>query len=594
MADEYARGAPARRLKQALSAILITQNLRYWLVAIWGSALCVATDWRTAAIWCAATSIAALARGEFERRLARGAFEHPVTALTAAAAANSLIWAVAPILAWNTGQIWSQMIAVAMLMAAFLMVFTQFGHMLRQALIANAPYTAVAVWFALHMQKTGEFWPFMACVLVIGGSMHANVQFWRVHRRMIERYQNRQATLIGELELARDRANAANAAKSAFLAMISHELRTPMNGVLGAAQLLDGAGLTRAQKRYVEMIRTSGDGLLGLLNDILDFARIESGHIELEAIAFDLPDLIRQAAAIWSAKADGKGLDFQTVIAPETPATVVGDPARLSQIVHNLLSNAIKFTDEGHVVLEVGAERLESGRARISVTVSDSGIGIPAADRARLFQPFFQLDSSSTRRFGGAGLGLAISRRLAELSGGRMEVDSEPGRGSRFALVLDLDVTEWGRRGAAPAAGTLADRPSGRPLRILVADDHATGRKLILLWLELEGHAFTAADNGRAALEICAGQAFDLILMDADMPVMDGPSAVRALRAGAGVNQRTPVVMLSASARAEDHDAGLRAGADAWLTKPIDFNALRTMLAQFAAPASGHEDSAAA
>jgi signal transduction histidine kinase/ActR/RegA family two-component response regulator len=581
MADEYAYNAPARRLKQALSAMMITQNLRYWLVAVWAIALGFSVGWQAGALWGAAAAAASVLRGEFEHRLARGAYTRPELTMTAMATANGVLWVIAPLLAWNTGRAWPQMIAVSMVLAASLMVFTQFGHRLRQAAIANAPYVAAAAWFALQMQKTGEFWPFIICILVMGAALATNVLFSRVHRMLIERYQSKRAVLIGELEAARDVANAANAAKSTFLAMISHELRTPMNGVLGAAQLLDGASLSPAQKRYVEMIRTSGDSLLNLLNDMLDFAKIESGKIEIESIEIDLPALCGQVGSIWSAKAESKGLGYALAVAPDAPTMIVGDPTRLSQIIHNLLSNATKFTAAGRVSLTVDAEWLGPDRARISLAVADTGLGISAEDRARLFQPFSQLDSSSTRRFGGTGLGLAISQRLAGLLGGSLDVASQPGEGSTFTLTLDVAVAAWIRPDSAPAAKEEASAAT-RPLKIMVAEDHPINRKLLLLWLEMEGHSFTAAENGQIALEHCASQVFDVILMDVNMPVMDGLSAVRALRRGSGANRDTPVVMLSASARAEDHDAGLGAGADAYLSKPIDFAALRFTLEQVA------------
>jgi signal transduction histidine kinase/ActR/RegA family two-component response regulator len=593
MADEYARNAPARGLRQALSATVITQNLRFWLVAVWSFALGFAVNWQAAALWGCAAAAASVVRGEAERRLSRGRFRRPAAIMTAVATSNGVLWVIAPLLAWNTGVAWSQMVAVSMVLAAILMVFTQFGHRLRQAAIASLPYAAASAWFAVNMRKTGEFWPFVVCVMVLGGAMFANVLFWRVNRALIERYQANQARLIGELEEARDTANAANAAKSAFLAMISHELRTPMNGVLGAAQLLEGAGLTSAQRRYVEMIRTSGDSLLTLLNDILDFAKIESGRVELEAIEIDLAGLIDRVAAIWSAKAESKGLDYVVAIDPQTPAMIVGDPTRLSQIVHNLLSNATKFTDAGSVSLTVSVERLEDERARIAIAVADTGLGISAADHARLFQPFSQLDSSSTRRFGGTGLGLAISRRLAEMIGGGLHVVSEPGRGSVFTLTADVEVTQWYRPDAALTAEAQA-QDAARPLNVLVAEDHAINRKLLLLWLEMEGHRFTSAENGQAALELSASQAFDVILMDVNMPVMDGLAAVRALRERDGANRETPVVMLSASARVEDHDAGYRAGANAYLNKPIDFGALRETLAELTQEPTAKDASAVA
>lgn len=591
MTDEHVRSAPARGLKQALAATLITQNLRYWLVAAWGGALAFADNWRVGVWWACVAAIAVVVRAEFEQRAARSRFRRPTGVLTIVATANSCLWALAPVLAWQTGQTWPQMIAVAMVMADLLLVFTQFGHVMRAALLVAAPYLAVAVWFAINMRATGEFWPFMVCIMVIGTAIRANVLFWRVNRGLIDRYQSRQASLIGELREARDVANAASAAKSAFLAMISHELRTPMNGVLGAAQLLDDGALAPAQQRYVEMIRTSGDALLSLLNDVLDFAKIESGRIDLEAIEVDLPALIERVSALWSTKAQIKGLSFAVEIAPQTPRLIVGDPTRLSQVVHNLLSNAIKFTDAGEVRLSLAAQPLAAGRARIAVAVSDTGVGIAAADQARLFQPFSQLDTSTTRRYGGTGLGLAISRRLAEAMGGALHCVSEPGRGAVFTLTAEVTLAE------PEAAGDVAGADAAAPVRalnVLIAEDHPVNRQLVTLWLEAEGHRYACAENGQAAVEQCAGQAFDVILMDVNMPVMDGLSAVRAIRDADGPNRTVPIIMLSASARDEDLAAGSAAGADAYVSKPIDFTVLRATLARFGGEPMGPVDKKAA
>lgn len=581
MADHDAQAAPARRWKQALSTVLVTQNLRYWLVAIWGLALGFAVDWRVAAIWASAASASCVLRGEVERAMFKGDIRRPRALLTIMATANSALWALAPLLAWNTGQTWSQMIAMSMMLAALLMVFTQFGHVLRQALIATSPYIAVAAWIAAHMKSPAEFWPFAMCVLVLGGAMHANILFWRVHRATIDRYQAKQSALITELEAARDSANAANAAKSAFLAMISHELRTPMNGVLGAAQLLAVAEMPASQRRYVDMIRTSGDALLAQLNDILDFAKIESGRIELEKLQVSLGDLVEKVGAVWSAGAEAKGLNYAVRVADDLPVLVLSDPTRLSQVIHNLLSNATKFTDQGAVGVTVRGERVDEARARIAIAVSDTGMGISASDQARLFQPFSQIDSSSTRRFGGTGLGLVISRRLSELLGGTLEVRSAPNEGSVFTLTLEVDVLQWSAADAPPESEAAPQPviPASRPLRVLVAEDHPINRKLLTLWLEMEGHTHACAENGEMALELSAAQAFDVVLMDVNMPVMDGLTAVRAIRGSHGPNRDTPIIMLSASVRAEDYDAGAAAGANAYLAKPIDFVSLRGVLA---------------
>jgi signal transduction histidine kinase/ActR/RegA family two-component response regulator len=579
MAEEYTQDAPTRDFLRVVSTMVVTQNTRYWLVMGWSFALAYAAGWGAMMFWTPAAIITSLIRGELEQRLAKGASTRPGLMLSITAIANSLLWSLPPWMIWQAGKPGCAVITIAMLLSGYIFVFTQFGHRLRRSAIITTPYTLVAIACALSMPTPQAFWPLALAGLILCSALAANVLFTRVYRVQIANYEKRQAALIKALEEARDSANAANAAKSAFLATVSHELRTPMNGVLGAAQLLDVASLTKAQKRYVEMIRSSGGALLGLLNDILDFAKIEAGHLEVQSIDFDLPDVVGQVAAVWSAKAGTKGLDCVIDIDEDAPVSIVGDPTRLSQILHNLLSNAVKFTDAGAVTLTLRAEPNGAERARIVLCVVDTGAGIAPEDLPRLFQPFTQLDSSSTRRHGGTGLGLVICRRLAELIGGGVEVASQPGEGTTFTLTFDAPVSAWSRSDAADAVEEpLAAEPRARALRVLLVEDHPINRKLLVLWLEMEGHAYACAEDGQVALSLCATQAFDVILMDVNMPVMDGLTAVRALRRGASANRETPVVMLTAAARAEDHAEGLAAGADAYLTKPIDFVALRQTL----------------
>lgn len=580
MLEDQSKAAATGETRRTLTTFLITQNLRYWLVLSWSFGLAYAAGWRMAVLWGAAATAGALIGGEGERRVIRSGVRHTGALLTASVTAGSALWALAPLMAWTEGVGSQRLVAVALLLAGFLAVLMRFSQRLERAAIASTPYVLTTVWFALTLRDKTEFWPLALCVLILTGAIAAHVLSARIYNTQIERYQDKQARLIRELEEARDVADAANAAKSSFLAMISHELRTPMNGVLGAAQLLDGDSLTAAQRRYVEIIRTSGDSLLTLLNDILDFAKIEAGRVELEAIEFDLPALVERVAAVWSARAESKGLDYRVEVDPDAPALLVGDPTRLAQVMHNLLSNATKFTERGRVALSLRAERVADDRVRLVIAVSDTGLGISAEDRARLFQPFSQLDSSSTRRFGGTGLGLAISRRLAELMDGRLEVESTPGEGSTFTLTLQAPVASWTAAQAAHAASPPAEAAApAQAMKVLVVEDHAINRQILQLWLAAEGHVLTCAENGQLALELCAGQAFDIILMDVNMPVMDGLTAMRRLRQEPGPNQAATVVMLSASARAEDHEAGYQAGANGYLTKPVDFAALRATLA---------------
>ena len=282
-----------------------------------------------------------------------------------------------------------------------------------------------------------------AIVPVMGLSLLIKVVVTQMKDDELTAVNARQASLIDELQAARDKADAASAAKSNFLGVISHELRTPMNGVLGAAQLLEFTELTERQKEYVGVIRASGDGLMVLLNDILDLTKIEAGRMDLAPAEVHMSDLAPRLIGPFKAQAEAKGLGFETTIAGELPEQLRLDPLRLAQIAHNLLGNAIKFTPQGVVRLSLTGERLSEDQARLTLAVADSGIGIAAADVERLFQPFTQVDGSSTRRFGGTGLGLSICQRFAGMMGGEITVASQPDRGSVFSLSIDVEALAW-------------------------------------------------------------------------------------------------------------------------------------------------------
>jgi CheY-like chemotaxis protein len=349
-----------------------------------------------------------------------------------------------------------------------------------------------------------------------------------------------------------------------------------MNGVLGAAQLLSATRLEAAQREYLSIIRNSGDNLLSLLNDILDMTKIEAGKMTFEIVDVSVDDLHKRVTGPFQAQAEAKGLTFSTHFEGDIPSVVRGDPLRVCQVIHNLLSNAVKFTDRGDVNYVVRGERLADDRVRFDFAVTDSGAGISPEDLARLFQPFTQVDGSSTRRFGGTGLGLTIARRMANIMGGDISVTSVVGEGSTFTFSVESEVVEWARQEAVEAIH--ADVVDGHALNVLVVEDHPVNRMILEAWLGSAGHASVSAENGQIAIDMARDQTFDLIVMDVNMPVMDGLTATRAIRAGEGANRETPIVVLSASARSEDHAAGLDAGADAYLNKPIDFAALAELM----------------
>lgn len=560
----------------ALRAILQTQYLRYLIITSWALGLLATLGPMTAGLWFVGTLAAGAARGAVEKRISERVGAGWGLVFPAVATVTTAAWATAPLLAWFSGAPFGQPLALTLLVAGYVLVFAQLRSSPRQAVVISSPYGAVALIIAVSQWGTPLFWPFLAVVPFTAAGLFVLVTMTMMREERIRAFQAHQAHLIEELEAARDKANAANDAKSNFLGIISHELRTPMNGVLGAAQLLSATRLETTQREYLSIIRNSGDNLLSLLNDILDMTKIEAGKMTFEVVDVSVEDLHRRVTGPFQAQAEAKGLVFETGWEGDIPATVRGDPLRVCQVIHNLLSNAVKFTDTGKVAYSVTGKRLGDRRVAFEFSVTDSGTGIAPEDLERLFQPFTQVDASSTRRFGGTGLGLTISRRMANIMGGDITVRSELGKGSTFTFAVEAEVVEW----AAPTAveEVANEVEDGRQMSVLIVEDHPVNRMILEAWMSSAGHVSATAENGQVALETCDEQPFDLIIMDVNMPVMDGLTATRHIRDGAGVNAETPIVVLSASARSEDHAAGLEAGADAYLNKPIDFAALAQMM----------------
>ena len=373
-----------------------------------------------------------------------------------------------------------------------------------------------------------------------------------------------------ELKQAKAVAESANRTKSDFLASMSHEIRTPMNAIMGIADLLAKTRLTPEQDKYVQIFRRAGDNLLNLINDILDLSKVEASQLELERTGFSLHDLLEKVMEMVAVRAQEKRLALVCDIAPNVPLELVGDPTRLRQVLLNLLGNAIKFTESGEVSLRVTQDADSSIPTALRFTISDTGIGIPDDKLGRVFERFTQADSSTTRRFGGSGLGLTISRRLVELMGGRIWVESEIEIGSVFSFVVPFEIWGGGTRRAAVLVGT-GPEPPLRPLRILLAEDSPDNCTITIAYLEDMPYRIEIAENGAIACEMFAVGTFDLVLMDRQMPVMDGLTATRTIRAWEQANGRpaTPIIALTASALKGDREKCLAAGCTAFLTKPI-------------------------
>lgn len=503
--------------------------------------------------------------------------------LCATAAINVIVYSGIAAILWVSGGEAGRLFAMVQVAGGLLHVSLHMHHVRPLLFAAVIPHSLYFLGMPIiEGVATGRFEDFL---IAIGGVLFMTHLVVAVRQSSMTTKALQDAN--DEANAERKKAEVASAAKSDFLAVVSHEIRTPMNAVISAANLLRRTRLDREQREHVSMLLDAGDVLVGLLNDVLDFSKIEAGKMQLESSEMDLRDKLASLGRLWQPKAEANGVRLMMEIAPDVPVSVRTDPLRFQQILFNLLSNAVKFTEDGTISVSVGWEATQQ---RLVVSVADTGCGIAPERLANIFDSFEQAEAGTTRRYGGTGLGLAISRRLAEIMGGSLKAESIVGQGSTFTLNLPVEPVTKTERAPAQAA---AEETGLQGRLILAADDHAVNRRILSLLLEPHGCQLVLVENGAEAVEAAMGQTFDAILMDMQMPVMDGLTATARIRAE-GLNTTTPVIALTANAMDVHRAAWDAEGVHAFLTKPIDPPLLAATLAQACAAPRAERVAAAA
>ncbi|WP_369058151.1 ATP-binding protein [Caulobacter sp. 73W] len=477
--------------------------------------------------------------------------------LTVISGMPSTLWASAAIPLWYARQVneFAPVGAILLMGGGLLQVIAASAHSRLAFMAMVTPMMLIAAAVVL-LDPVAT--PMIKAVWLVGGAV-VGINALTASRMSMAAVL-RERAIAAEHDRRRAEAEATAAAKSAFVAVVCHELRTPISAILSGAGVLERNAADAATRTQTQVIGDAGSMMRDLLNDLLDLSRIEAGRLSVETVSFDIRQTLSDLLRLWRPEAAKKRLRLRVEGVACLPRWVQGDPTRLRQVLNNLLSNAIKFTPAGSVTLKVAAAAGADGRLTLSLSVIDTGPGFDAEASDRLFTAFNQLNAGVAAKYGGSGLGLAISRELARLMGGELTVDSRTGEGAAFTLSLNLEIA------ASPPP---APEPTLAGVRVLAVDDHVLNRRALEVILEPFGVLPVTAESGEAALEILAEQPFDVVLMDLYMPGMDGRDAVRRLRREAGPNQKTPVIAVTASATDKDWDDCREAGMEAHVAKPV-------------------------
>jgi signal transduction histidine kinase/CheY-like chemotaxis protein len=553
------RNIPIRLATAAAIAVAALPFVAPWIAAVWLASIC--------AMALVELRLAKAVRGGLTLPSWEGI---PIPSM-AISLTQGAIYTVLMGCLWSTHDPVARAFAIAQTCISTLYVLLQYYARPKIFLLAATPYLTGAALgvgeIASHAVKIGRPWEVLSAVIALG--LLANL--FVMARRQLAASRDALRHARGEAQERGVAAEAANEAKSAFLATMSHEIRTPLNGVLGMAQAMGADKLSTLQRDRLDVIRQSGEALLAILNDVLDLSKIEAGRFELEAVSFDLCELMRGAHSAFTALANKKGLSFDLTIEEAAKGVYVGDPTRVRQVLYNLISNALKFTERGEV--RVTASPAAGG---LVLEVSDTGVGIRPERVGSLFDKFTQEDASTTRRFGGTGLGLAICRELAALMDGEISVASRFGEGSTFSVKLPLERVAGAQAPAfampEPADDEARAEMTLPKVRVLAAEDNSVNQLVLKTLLHQIGVEPTVVENGAEAVVAWREGGWDMILMDMQMPVMDGLAATRAIRAEETAKglARTPIIALTANAMAHQISQCLAAGMDGHVAKPIE------------------------